>query len=327
MILRVIYLFQFSYLHSLSSPDIYVCLSLIRPVLVADDGKPYRRTAKVTSFSTCSFRFRSFVVASSLSRIPLASKLRGAHRAHSRQVNALLIVDVQYDFIDGSLALKNCPSQHQAEQVIPIINRLVKEMHFDVIVYTQDWHTADHVSFHDNLHLRSHLLAKDSKPVDDLKLFDQAVFEFHDDAHAKHSRVTQILWPSHCVQQTHGADLHKDLTVVKSTKNCRVINLLKGFERDIDSYSAFWDNQKIRETPLNSQLRENRVTHVFVVGIATDVCVYATALHAAENGYLTYIVEDACRGVDETNIGLRLDELKQQNCFVVQSAEVKKLLG
>ena len=326
MILRVIYLFQVSYLHSLPSPDRYVCLSFIRSIRVADDGKSYRRAAKVTSTCTCSFRLLSFVTARSLSRIPLTNKRSDSHRARS-QVNALLIVDVQYDFIDGSLALKNCPSQHQAEQVIPIINRLVKEMHFDVIVYTQDWHTADHVSFHDNLQLRAHLLAKDSKPVEDLKLFDQAVFEFHDDAHGKQARVTQILWPSHCVQQTHGADLHKDLTVVKSTKNCRVINLRKGFERDIDSYSAFWDNQKIRETPLHSQLRENRVTHVFVTGIATDVCVYATALHAAENGYRTYIVEDACRGVDETNIGLRLDELKQQNCLVVQSTDVKKLLG
>ncbi|CAF3411233.1 unnamed protein product [Rotaria socialis] len=244
----------------------------------------------------------------------------------SKAVSALLIVDVQYDFIDGSLALKNCPSQHQGEHVIPIINRILDDIHFDVVVYTQDWHTHDHISFFENLPLRAHLLAKDSKSIDELKLFDTAVFVFGDDTVDKKLRVEQILWPTHCVQHSHGAELHKDLSIVKTNRSREVFHLLKGYDSDIDSYSAFWDNQKIRETSLNSKLKESNVTHVFIVGIATDVCVYSTALHAVENGYKTYIVEDACRGVDIGNINLRLDELIKRNCIVIQSGDVKTRL-
>jgi nicotinamidase-related amidase len=243
-----------------------------------------------------------------------------------KNVSALLIVDVQYDFIDGTLALKNCPSQHQGEHVIPIINKMLAEIDFDVVVYTQDWHTTDHISFFDNIHLRSHLLAADSKPLDELKVFDTAIFEFPDKKKGKKLRVDQILWPRHCVQHTHGAELHKDLCVIKPNKNREVINLLKGYDSDIDSYSAFWDNQKLRETMLNNKLREHNVTQVFLVGIATDVCVYSTAVHAVENGYRTYIIVDACRGVDENNINLRLDELIKRNCLVTKSDEIKDLI-
>ncbi|CAF2384851.1 unnamed protein product [Rotaria sp. Silwood2] len=243
-----------------------------------------------------------------------------------RPLNALLIVDVQYDFIDGSLALKNCPSQHQGEHVIPIINKLLYDIPFDLVVYTQDWHPPDHISFYENLPLRAHLLASDSKKVNELKVFDTAVFSFDDEAKAKKMRVEQILWPTHCVQHSHGAELHKDLSIIKSNKNRQVINLLKGYDSDIDSYSAFWDNQKIRETRLNSILRENNITNVFIAGIATDVCVYSTALHAVEYGYRTFIIEDACRGVDVTNINLRLDELVKRNCVVVQANAIKDII-
>ena len=244
----------------------------------------------------------------------------------TKHVNALLIVDVQYDFIDGTLALKNCPSQHQGEHVIPVINKLLNEVHFDVIVYTQDWHTHDHISFYENLHLRAHLLAKDSKPADELKPFDIAIFQFNNEKFKDKTRVEQILWPAHCIQHTHGAEIHKDLLLLQPNKSRHVINLLKGYEPDIDSYSAFWDNQKIRETTLNSKLKEYNVTQTFIAGIATDVCVYSTALHSVENGYRTYIIEDACRGVDENNINLRLDELIGRNCLVTQALEVKNLV-
>ena len=233
---------------------------------------------------------------------------------------------MQYDFIDGTLALKDCPSQHQGEQVIPVINNLLNDVDFDVVVYTQDWHTTDHISFFDNLHLRSHLLAADSKQADELKLFDTAIFEFPVKKNGKTLRVDQILWPRHCVQHTHGAELHKDLNIIEPNKNREVVNLLKGYDSDIDSYSAFWDNQKLRETMLNNKLRQYKVTQVFLVGIATDVCVYSTAVHALENKYRTFIIEDGCRGVDENNINLRLDELIKRGCLVANSAEVKDLV-
>lgn len=248
----------------------------------------------------------------------ITGRLRRNHK--QKYVSAILIVDVQYDFIDGSLALKNCPSQHQGEQVIPLINKLLNDVNFAVVVYTQDWHTPDHISFFDNLPIRAHLLAPDSKPLEELKLFDTAVFAFEN---PKKLRVEQILWPVHCVQHTHGAELHEDLSIVPPKKDRQVINLYKGYDSEIDSYSAFWDNMKINETILHSKLKDYNVNQVFIVGIATDVCVYATALHALENGYRTFIVQDACRGVDENNINLRLDELVARKCAIIQAEEVK----
>lgn len=224
------------------------------------------------------------------------------------------------------MALKNCPSQHQGEQVIPVINKLLRESVFDVIIYTQDWHTHDHISFYENLPLRAHLLSKESKPADQLKVFDTAIFCFNPKEHYGRERVEQILWPAHCIQKSHGAELHKDLLIVEPSEKCRVIRLLKGYDRDIDSYSAFWDNEKIRETNLDAQLQERNVNQVFIVGIATDVCVFSTALHAVENGYRTFIIEDACRGVDEASIGQRLEELAKQHCSIIQSTDVKNFI-
>ncbi|CAF0951681.1 unnamed protein product [Didymodactylos carnosus] len=171
------------------------------------------------------------------------------------------------------------------------------------------------------------MLDDKSTPANGLQLFDTAIFLFDDEIkYQEKKRVEQILWPAHCVQHSHGAKLHKDLQILESTPNQHVISLFKGFDRDIDSYSAFWDNQKIRETELNLQLQKYNVTRIFVAGLATDVCVYSTALHAAEYGYETFIIEDACRGVDEAAIETRLDELVKLQCTVIQSADVKALV-
>lgn len=231
---------------------------------------------------------------------------------------------MQYDFIDGTLALKNCPSQHQGEHIIPVINKLLHDNIFDVVVYTQDWHTHDHISFFENLPLRAHLLTEDSKKVDELKVFDTAIFTVEHPITSKKIRVEQILWPTHCIQGSHGAELHKELSLVNPNKNRQVVYLRKGDNSIIDSYSAFWDNQKISETSLNATLKNYNVTHVFVAGIATDVCVYSTALHATEYGYKTHIIEDACRGVDLANINLRLDDLLKRNCKIVQSKDIRE---
>lgn len=193
-------------------------------------------------------------------------------------------------------------------------------MNFDVVVYSYDWHPANHISFFDNLHLRSHLLTNDSTPLDELKLMSTATFAINGIP-----RMEQILWPRHCVQNSLGAKLHPDLKVIdeNNTQNISVINIYKGKNPDLDSYSAFWDNSKLSETELNKQLKENGVTQVFVVGLATDVCVQSTAIHAMEYGYKTFIVEDACRGVDETNIKKTLQDFKNKNGHVIQSKQVK----
>jgi len=146
-------------------------------------------------------------------------------------------------------------------------------------------------------------------------------------------RVEQILWPKHCVQNHRGAELHKDLFIlnenVKSehlNKGTPVIRLQKGSDSTVDSYSAFWDNQKLSRTKLYEQLKQYNVTDVYVSGIATDVCVFATAKHSLEHEFRTYVIEDACRGVDQENIQLKLKQLKDENCKIVQSKDVKELV-
>jgi nicotinamidase-related amidase len=240
-----------------------------------------------------------------------------------RPVSALLIIDVQNDFINGSLALKDCPSKHNGGEVVPVINQLLESVKFDVVVYSYDWHPVDHISFFDNLHLRSNLLTKDSVPVADLHLYSVATFAINGIP-----RMEQTLWPRHCVQDTLGAQLDSDLRVLdkNNSQDISVINIYKGTKSDIDSYSAFWDNFKLSETTLNQQLKEKNVTQVFVVGLATDWCVQSTATHAMEYGYKTFIIEDACRGVDEEAIKEKLKNFKNKNGHVIQSNEVKNYI-
>lgn len=141
---------------------------------------------------------------------------------------------------------------------------MVREVNFDVVAYTYDWHPLNHISFFENRYLRatapeSPVSAEKASPL------DRMIFVGSND---ENKRVEQVLWPAHCVQKTAGADLHRDLIRVDDA-----IHVYKGTNPDIDSYSAFWDNMKLSKTSLDAQLKERSVTDVYVVGLATDVCV------------------------------------------------------
>jgi nicotinamidase-related amidase len=240
------------------------------------------------------------------------------NQSASRPVSALLIIDVQNDFINGSLALRN------GEEVVPVINHLLNSSDFDVVVYSYDWHPFNHISFYDNLPLRSNLLTNDSIPLNNLRTYSTATFSINGIP-----RMEQILWPRHCVQNTTGAQLHSDLKIIdeNDNPNTTIVHLYKGTKPNIDSYSAFWDNFKLSETKLNQQFKDKNVTQVFVVGLATDYCVYSTAIHAMDHGYKTFIVEDACRGVTEKTTKERLHDFTQKNGHLIQSNQVKDYLG
>ncbi len=176
--------------------------------------------------------------------------------------SALLVIDVQNCFLPGgSLAVKD------GEQVVPVINRIAKG--FANVVLTQDWHTAGHVSF-----ASTH---PGKKP-----------FELIDLSYGK-----QVLWPDHCVQGTDGASLSKDLSIPQAGLIIR-----KGFHKDVDSYSAFTEADGKTTTGLAAYLKARQVERLFVAGLATDFCVAWTALDARKAGFETYVVEDACRGID-----------------------------
>jgi len=176
--------------------------------------------------------------------------------------SALLVIDVQNCFLPGgSLAVKD------GEQVVPIINKIAKA--FTNVVMTQDWHTPGHTSF-----ASAHA---GKKP-----------FEAIDLPYGK-----QILWPDHCVQGTEGASLSKDLSIPQAGLIIR-----KGYHKEVDSYSAFTEADGKTTTGLAAYLKARNVERLFLAGLATDFCVAWSALDARKAGFETYVIEDACRGID-----------------------------
>lgn len=175
---------------------------------------------------------------------------------------ALIVVDVQNGFTPGgNLAVAN------ADEIIPNINEIAT--YFENIIITQDWHPEDHISF-----VQNHA---NKNPFDTVEL----------------DYGTQVLWPSHCVQGTHDAELHPNLKLPTAQLIIR-----KGFHRHIDSYSAFMEADHKTTTGLSGYLKERAIDTVFVVGIATDFCVAWTAIDAVNLGFKTFVIADATKGID-----------------------------
>lgn len=175
---------------------------------------------------------------------------------------ALILVDLQKDFMPGgALAVKD------GDHVIPVVNKLVNTP-FDVIIATKDWHPKDHGSF-SSTHNKS--------PGEVINL----------------DGLEQILWPMHCVENTPGAELHPGVDVSKVDKV-----FFKGIEKNIDSYSTFFDNGKRRSTGLDKYLKEKGIKNVYLAGLATDYCVKYSVLDALKLGFNTYVIIDACRGIN-----------------------------
>ena len=175
---------------------------------------------------------------------------------------ALLIVDAQYGFMPGgNLAVAD------GDAIVPVINRIAPR--FANVVLTQDWHPREHVSFAANHPGR--------KPYETITL----------------AYGEQVLWPVHCVQGTHDAELHADLRVPQAQLIIR-----KGFHPEVDSYSAFTEADRQTSTGLAPYLRARRIDALYVCGLATDFCVAWSALDARTAGFDATVVEDACRAID-----------------------------
>lgn len=176
--------------------------------------------------------------------------------------SALIVIDVQNDFCPGgALAVPG------GDEILPLVNRLIDA--FDHVVLTQDWHPKSHSSF-----ASSH---EGQAPFGSVRM----------------PYGEQTLWPDHCVQGTVGAEFHRDLVRTKAELIIR-----KGFRQDIDSYSAFYENDRTTPTGLAGYLRERELTKLVLVGLATDFCVAYSALDAARLGFATTVALDACRAID-----------------------------
>ena len=203
-------------------------------------------------------------------------------------MKTLIIVDVQNDFCPGgALAVPD------GDAVVPVANRL--QQVFDLVIATQDWHPANHVSF-----AAQHA---GRKPGDVIEL----------------DGLEQTLWPVHCVQNTFGASLVPALDTRRITT---VIH--KGTDPGLDSYSGFFSNGHRQATGLEGYLRDHGVTEVFLAGLATDYCVKATALDAAQLGFKTHLVEDGCRAVDlrPGDVTRAIKEMRQAGVAIRREAEV-----
>jgi nicotinamidase/pyrazinamidase len=176
--------------------------------------------------------------------------------------DVLLIVDIQRDFCPGGNLV--VPGGHE---VVPVVNSLARQ--FQHVLLTQDWHSSNHISFA-SMH-------EGRRPFDVVEL----------------AYGPQVLWPDHCVQGTSGAAFHRDLDVPHAA-----LVLRKGFRRTIDSYSAFFENDRRTPTGLGGYLRERGFSRVFIAGLALDFCVRYSAEDARHQGFRVSVITDACRGID-----------------------------
>ncbi|MCI0467142.1 MAG: bifunctional nicotinamidase/pyrazinamidase [Beijerinckiaceae bacterium] len=202
--------------------------------------------------------------------------------------DVLLVIDVQNDFCPGGLL-----AVPHGEGVVAPVNRLARR--FQHVVLTQDWHPKGHHSF-----ASSH---KGRKPYETIEA----------------GYGEQILWPEHCIQNTFGARLHGGLSIP-----CAELILRKGFRPQIDSYSAFFENDRKTPTGLAGYLRERGFSRVFLAGLAFDYCVRYSAEDALAQGFAAVIVEDACRAM---NVAGSLEAAgKSFSSRAIQLAETNSIL-
>ena len=203
--------------------------------------------------------------------------------------SAFIAVDLQNDFCPGG-ALE----VPEGDAVIPIVNRVVRN--FPLAVATQDWHPRMHVSF------------ASCRPG----------VQVYSTVDAK--GISQVLWPDHCVQGTRGADLHHSLDL-------KPYNLIirKGARPDLDSYSAFFENDRRTPTGLHGWLAEQGVREVWMAGLATDFCVLYSALDASRLGYRAYVLSDAVRAVNvpDGSGDRALKSMADSGVILVESTEIR----
>jgi nicotinamidase/pyrazinamidase len=203
------------------------------------------------------------------------------------ETDILIVVDVQNDFCsNGALAVPG------GEEVVPVVNDLARR--FRHVVLTQDWHPPGHQSFASSW--------PGHKPLETITV----------------SYGPQILWPDHCVQATSGAAFHSDLAIPTAE-----LILRKGYHRDVDSYSAFFENDHTTATGLTGYLRERGFTRIVLAGLAFDFCVRYSAEDAHRQGFAVTVVEDACRSIDvEGSVAATRQRFAELGIATVAAADV-----
>lgn len=201
---------------------------------------------------------------------------------------ALVLIDIQNDFCPGgALAVP------QGDTVVSIANHLMP--YFETVIATQDWHPKNHASFASQ---------HPSKSVGDI---------------IQLTGKPQVLWPDHCVQGSTGANFHASLKTNYITKVFQ-----KGMNASIDSYSAFYDNYHLQDTGLTHWLRAQKISDLYILGLATEYCVKYSCLDAIIDNFSVTLIEDGCRGIDLSpgDIETALKELRSKSVKFTNSTDI-----
>ena len=204
-------------------------------------------------------------------------------------MKALLLVDVQNDFMEGGTL-----EVPQANRIVPVINSLLNQ--FDLVVATQDWHLQNHESFASN-HCNK-------KPFDKINRLGNE----------------ETLWPDHCIQGSKGAEFHPDLETNQIAAIFR-----KGMDPEIDSYSGFYDNDHQKSTGLSGYLKEKKITELYICGLASDICVYHTIRDAINEGFSATLIEDASQPLNNDVFETLKKKLFDRRVRIIHSDEIRSI--
>lgn len=201
-------------------------------------------------------------------------------------MKTLILVDVQNDFMPGG-ALE----VREGDKIIRVINKMISK--FDLVVATQDWHPSNHKSFAIN-----HAGHEEFETI-----------EWHG--------IEQKLWPPHCIQNTPGADFHRQLAT-----ECIEAIFRKGMDENIDSYSGFFDNGHKKSTGLAGYLKDKGAKDLYFCGLAGDVCVYFTILDALKEGFKATLIKDAAIPLQKENFEAIQQQILDKGGRIKNSEEI-----
>lgn len=200
---------------------------------------------------------------------------------------ALVLIDIQNDFCPGGALAVD-----KGDEIVEISNKIQEQ--FKIKIITQDWHPSTHKSFASN--------HEGKEPLSTVEMF----------------YGQQVLWPNHCIQGTEGSKFHSKLI----TDSADLI-IRKGFRPEIDSYSAFFENDQKTPTGLDGYLKSRGVNKIYLCGLALDFCVYFSAIDGAELGYNVNVIQDACRAIDlDGSLEKSLNDMKSKGVKILSTSDL-----
>ncbi|CAG2117385.1 unnamed protein product [Medioppia subpectinata] len=225
--------------------------------------------------------------------------------------SALIVVDMQHDFIAGSMPVPN------ATTIVKPINDLMA--HFETVIVTIDYHPWDHCSFVESVHNPAI-----DRPINDYFGKTRDTLTFNDRVnYTVHPNITQVLWKTHCVQGTPGADLYAGI----HTKQVQdLVRVKKGMDSDIDSYSAFEDVGGLHKTNLNDELINRNITNIYLTGVLYEFCVGMTALDGLRYNYSTAFIEDAVHALTPALAEKMLKRLREHSASIITATNVDHMV-